>query len=105
MIKVATEFWNYRFLESQIKNKLFQQRGSLPNNFHQTLNEENREKALKTFKNEYLFDFISIQPKDEDDERVLEQKIVNFALQVSVFNFHIFNHIPYLYLFHNIHTS
>lgn len=74
--KVATEFWNYRHLEKQIEGKLYSQQGTLPNNFSNTLPGGYIEKALKTFKDEYLLDFINIQPEDEDDERVFEQEIV-----------------------------
>lgn len=77
LTKVASEFWNYRHLEKQMAGKLFQQQGLLPNNFTYTLNEIHREKALKTFKDEYLLDFINIQAEDEDDERTLEKGIVN----------------------------
>ncbi len=74
--KVALEFWNYRHLEKQISTKLFYKQGTLPNNFSQTLPETHVEKALKTFKDEYLLDFINIQEGDEENERVFEQQIV-----------------------------
>lgn len=73
---VATEFWNYRHLEKQIVAKLFYQKGALPNNFNQTLAENHFEKALKTFKDEYLLDFINLEEDEEDNERVLERQIV-----------------------------
>lgn len=73
---VATEFWNYRHLEKQIAAKLYFQQGTLPNNFNNTLTTNNYEKALKTFKDEYLLDFINIEDGDEDNERVLENEIV-----------------------------
>ncbi len=73
---VALEFWNYRYLEKQIATKLFYQKGTLPNNFSQTLSENHFEKALKTFKDEYLLDFINIPDEEEDNERVFEQQIV-----------------------------
>ncbi|MDZ4148338.1 MAG: DUF1016 domain-containing protein [Flavobacteriaceae bacterium] len=74
--KVASEFWNFRHLESQLKNKHFQKKGMLPNNFNNTLPAKHFEKALKTFKDEYLLDFINIEDGDEENERVLEHKIV-----------------------------
>lgn len=70
------EFWNYRHLEKQITTKLFYQKGTLPNNFSQTLPENHIEKALKTFKDEYLLDFINIQEGEEENERIFEQQIV-----------------------------
>lgn len=77
LTKVATEFWNYRHLEKQIEGKLFHQQGKLPNNFSNTLPDCHKGNALKIFKDEYLLDFINIQPEDEDDERILEQSIVS----------------------------
>lgn len=74
--KVATEFWSYRHLEREINEKLFYKQGMLPNNFGNTMPDIHKEKALKTFKDEYLLDFINIRPEDEDDERILEQEIV-----------------------------
>lgn len=75
--KVALEFWNYRHLEQQIAIKLFFQQGMLPNNFSNTLPSFHYEKAIKTFKDEYLLDFINIQEEADYDERVLEKQIVN----------------------------
>lgn len=77
MTKVNTEFWSYRHLEKQIENGLFKQMGALPNNFNTTIPANFQEKALKTFKDEYLLDFINIQPEDQEDERLLEHEIVS----------------------------
>lgn len=73
LCKTADEFWGYRNLEKQLKENLYQQQGTLPNNFQITLNNE---KALKTFKDEYLLDFINIEDPDEEDERLIENEIV-----------------------------
>ncbi len=74
--RVAIEFWNYRYLEKQLAAKLYAQQGSLPNNFDSTLSEKHYEKALKTFKDEYLLDFINIEDGDDENERVFEHEIV-----------------------------
>jgi len=75
--KTATEFWSLAALKHQLKNKSFSNSGSLPNNFLKTIsNEEIRNKALQSFKDEYLLDFINIEDTDEQDERVLESGIV-----------------------------
>ena len=74
--RVAQEFWNYRHLEKQLAAKLYSQQGTLSNNFKNTLPSNHFEKALKTFKDEYLLDFINIEDGDEDNERVLEHEIV-----------------------------
>jgi predicted nuclease of restriction endonuclease-like (RecB) superfamily len=63
-------------LEKQIAENLYSKRGTLPNNFNNTLPQNHFEKALKTFKDEYLLDFINIEDGDEENERVLEHEIV-----------------------------
>lgn len=73
---VATEFWNYRHLEKQIAAKVYFKQGTLPNNFNNTLLTNHYEKALQTFKDEYLLDFINIEDEDEENERLLEHEIV-----------------------------
>ena len=75
--KTATEFWSLSTLKNHLKNQTFQKTGSLPNNFSKTItNDEARQKALQSFKDEYLLDFINIEDSDEKDERVLESEIV-----------------------------
>jgi len=75
--KTATEFWSLNTLKNHLNNQTFQKTGSLPNNFSKTItNDEIRQKALQSFKDEYLLDFINIQDSDEKDERVLESEIV-----------------------------
>ncbi|MFN0037315.1 MAG: YhcG family protein [Saprospiraceae bacterium] len=66
--------WTVELLDHQIDARLFQKQGALPNNFAATLPENLRDKALLAFKDEFLLDFINVDP---DDERVLEDKIVD----------------------------
>jgi len=76
--KTAAEFLGVRLLKSHIANKLFYQQGTLPNNFKGTLPKEYHKKAIQTFKDEYLLDFINIQDEDDEwDEKELEKGIVN----------------------------
>lgn len=75
--KTATEFWSLSTLKNHLNNQTFQKTGSLPNNFSKTItNDEVRQKALQSFKDEYLLDFINIEDNDDKDERVLESGIV-----------------------------
>ncbi len=66
--------WSHDILDHQIDARLFQKQGALPNNFAATLPENLRDKALLAFKDEYLLDFINVDP---DDERVLEDSVVD----------------------------
>ena len=67
--------WRFRLLQYHIESNLYHQKGKLPNNFKATLPQTLATHALDAFKDEYLLDFININ--SQDDERVLEQEIVN----------------------------
>ena len=68
----------YRTLQYHLKENLFAKRGKLPNNFKTTISDADlQRKALLSFKDEYLLDYINIEsPDDEWDERVLESEIM-----------------------------
>ena len=75
--RIATEFWSLETLKHHLKNKLFSKKGKLPNNFSTAITNENlRAKALQSFKDEYLLDFINIEDPGEEDERLIENEIV-----------------------------
>ena len=74
--KAALEFWTVGTLRNHLNNKLFDQQAGLPNNFGQTLPEKYQKKALQSFKDQYLFDFLRIADENEGDEKVLENEIV-----------------------------
>ena len=75
----ANEFWSVEKLKYNLKSDLYGNRGKLPNNFEKTLSDKDfQRKALLSFKEEYLLDYINIEsPDDEPDERVLESEIMN----------------------------
>ena len=77
--KCAMEFWSVDKLKYNLKSKLFEKQGKLPNNFQTAISDKDlQRKALLSFKDEYLLDYINIEsPDDEPDERVLESEIVN----------------------------
>ena len=75
--KIAQNFWTVDSLKHHIKANWFQKEGNLPNNFTQTLTDNDlRAKALQSFKDEYLLDFINIEDPDEADEKMIENEIV-----------------------------
>ena len=75
--RCATEFWSVEKLQYNIKSNLYAQQGSIVNNFVKTISETDfRGKALRSFKDEYLLDFINIEDPDEEDEREIENQIV-----------------------------
>ncbi len=78
----ATRFWNKYTLRDYLKEDLYSHRGALPNNFTNTIPSVRQAlKAVSTFKDEYLLDFINIEELDAQDEdlneRVLEKAIVD----------------------------
>lgn len=87
--KCASDFWSVEKLKYSLKENLFSKQGKLANNFAITISDTDlRRKALLSFKDEYLLDYINIEsPDDEVDERVLESEIVlnikNFIMSLG----------------------
>lgn len=65
--------WSKRVLENHLKNKIHLQQ-QLQSNFEQQLPAQTKMQAIAQFRDEYLLDFLSID--DADDERLIENKIV-----------------------------
>ncbi len=75
--KTFEEFLSVENLINSIKSNTFKKRGTLLNNFSQTITDKSyREKALLSFKDEYLFDFMNIEDADFADEREIENEII-----------------------------
>lgn len=76
--------WSKRVLENHMKNKIHLQK-QLQSNFEQQLPAQTKMQAIAQFRDEYLLDFMSID--DADDERLIENKIVqnitNFILNLG----------------------
>lgn len=74
----ANDFWNYTTLKRQLKSDLYNKEGSIrQTNFNHTISDDDfKQKALQSFKDEYLLDFINIEDPEEVDERVIEQSII-----------------------------
>jgi predicted nuclease of restriction endonuclease-like (RecB) superfamily len=77
--RCALDFWSKETLRYNLKSNLYKKLGKLPNNFQTTISDKDlQQRALLSFKDEYLLDYINIEsPDDEPDERVLESEIVN----------------------------
>lgn len=76
-----TNSWSKYQLREVLKSDLFRNKGGLPNNFSETLSDKKQVlKATKAFKEEYLLDFINVEPIGEQykdiDERVIENSII-----------------------------
>ena len=66
-------------MKYNLSSKLYEKQGKLLSNFKTTISDKDLQlKALLSFKDEYLLDYINIEsPDDEPDERVLESAIVD----------------------------
>lgn len=79
----AIGHWSKTVLRTRLKEKLYQHKGALTNNFSITLPDDKQYmKAIQTFKDEYFLDFINTEELDladpqDLDERVLEREIIN----------------------------
>ena len=83
----ATRYWSKYTLRDYLKADLYSHRGTLPNNFAQTLPDTKQAlKAVCSFKDEYLLDFINVEELDEQEED-LDEKIVEKAIVANVKKF------------------
>ena len=75
--KCANGFWSVEALKTHLRGELYLRKGAMPNNFLQTLSaQEQARRAMRSFKDEYLLDYINIEDDEDPDERVLERGIV-----------------------------
>lgn len=74
--RCAAEFWSVEKLKYYLNEKLYAKL-TVTNNFSTTItNAGYRKRAMQSFKDEYLLDFINIEDPDEIDEREVESQIV-----------------------------
>ena len=77
----ARHSWNKYVLRDYLKSNLYQERGQLPNNFSETIPDQQLAvQTMKAFKEEYLLDFINAEDlyaeAEDRNEPVLNKKIV-----------------------------
>ena len=83
----AIHYWSKYTLRDYLKADLYNHRGTLPNNFAQTLPDTKQAlKAVCSFKDEYLLDFINVEELNEQEED-LDEKIVEKAIVANVKKF------------------
>ena len=76
--RCATEFWKVDTTKYNLSEGLFQKEGTIrQTNFNKTIEESSfKKRALQSFKDEYLLDFINIEDPEMVDEREIEQRII-----------------------------
>ena len=81
--RCAAERFSYEALGRSIASDDYHHQGSLPNNFYETLPAiEQAFRAVNTFKDEYLLDYINVEElgirdRQDTDERVVENAIIH----------------------------
>ena len=84
----AGEKLSYDSLKKSISADAYHHQGTLPNNFTQTLPvAEQAFKAISTFKDEYLLDFINVEELGIRDRQDLDERVVENAMIHHVKNF------------------
>lgn len=75
---VAKEIWSVEKLQYSLKEDLFHQQGTMPNNFDRTIPQEQLQSlTAKAFREEYQLDFLTIEDPDLMDEKQVEDSIVH----------------------------
>lgn len=77
--RCASEFWDIISLKNHLNNKEYSSFGSLPNNFNLTISDaKSAELAVRSFKDDYLLDYIHFEsPEDYDEEDVQDAIVAN----------------------------
>ncbi len=77
--------WSRAVLVAQIETKLYQRQGKAIHNFEVTLPQPMADLARETFKNPYVFDFLTIgkEAQERDLEQALTAQIQKFLLELG----------------------
>jgi predicted nuclease of restriction endonuclease-like (RecB) superfamily len=86
IVRCASEFWSVESLKEHIKSNDFVHFGTLPNNFSLTIPYTKlAASAVRSFKDEYLLDYINIE--DEDDPEIIDERVLDKAIIASLRKF------------------
>jgi len=86
IMRCASEFWSVETLKEHIKANEFAHYGALPNNFSLTIPDPKlAARAVRSFKDEYLLDYINIE--DEDDPEVIDERVLDYEIIANLKKF------------------
>ena len=86
--RCANEKFSVEELEKCISADDYHHHGQLPNNFGETLSSSQQAlKAITTFKDEYLLDFINVEELDVRDAADIDERVVEKAIVQNIKNF------------------
>lgn len=85
LAKCVENGWSRSILSEQIKSNLYDRQGAAITNFNERLTHAHSDLAQQTFKNPYLFDFISLgeEARELDVERALIKHLKDFMLELG----------------------
>lgn len=86
--EAAIGHWSRNMLEIRLKEDLYHHRGSMQNNFEITIPENKQYlKAIQSFKDEYLLDFVNIEELDLSDPQDLDERVLEGEIVRNIRNF------------------
>ena len=91
-------------LEKAIKNRVYDHRKALPNNFFKTI--PDRQLALRTiqtFKDSYLLDYINVEDIDESDPINVDERVIESKIVMNIKNFIMTFGKSFTYKGHQVH--
>jgi len=91
-------------LEKAIKNRVYDHRNTLPNNFFKTI--PDRQLALRTiqtFKDSYLLDYINVEDIDESDPINVDERVIESKIVMNIKNFIMTFGKSFTYKGHQVH--
>ena len=84
--KCASEFWSYESLKYHIRANDYEKYSAMPNNFTLTIPDEKQaSRAVRSFKDEYLLDFVNIE--DETDPELIDEPELHSEIVANVRKF------------------
>lgn len=85
LAKCVENGWSRSILSEQIKSNLYDRQGAAITNFSDRITHAHSDLAQQTFKNPYLFDFISLgeEARELDVERALIKHLKDFMLELG----------------------
>ncbi|MBQ6503935.1 MAG: DUF1016 family protein [Flexilinea sp.] len=86
--RCADEHYTVETLRKFLHNDDYHHQGTLPNNFIQTLSSSDQAlRAISTFKDQYLLDFINVEELNVRDDQDIDERVVENAIVHNVKNF------------------
>ena len=91
-------------LEQAIKNRVYDHRNALPNNFFRTIPDSQLAlRTIQTFKDSYLLDYINVEDIDESDPINVDERVIESKIVMNIKNFIMTFGKSFTYKGHQVH--